>query len=639
MKDNIRKLLYVIPENFDGKYLKDYLSSLGFSQELLKHLKKTLNMDMFHILKAGEEIHIDIIEDEKSDIEPNDKLEYKIIYEDEDMLVINNPADMPIHPSQGNHLNTLGNAVVAHYIGKNFVYRPITRLDRDTSGVCLIAKNKFSASIFSDAINKNLIKRTYKNSPIIIGGIEASLRRLAHYDYWQDLVRKSILLDSKADLLVYGMGEKAIIEAAKRLRDGKDLRGIPNTCHTVTVAEFKSGKIKGTVLPAYPDVKDKQTFAAFWKTFSESDGTLIQPHPKTVIVQNPEAEPLTTEELDRIYELPFTRKQHPAIKEPVPALAPVQFSLITHRGCFGACSFCSITHHQGKRIISRSEASILREARRMAKMPEFKGTISDVGGPSANMYGCTCRNWETKGPCRNKSCIGCPQLQSGIKQQLHLLKALREIPKVKHVFIGSGIRYDLIPEDEEGDLYLKTIAAHHISGHLKVAPEHIVPKVTKMMNKPDVTVFDRFRKRFESLQQEKTQDNTNGKGKRQYLVPYLMSSHPGCRIEDMVTLALYLREHNMYTEQVQDFTPSPMTLSTAIYYTGLDPRTGNKVYVPLGNEKRIQRAVLQWRDPKQYDYVVSGLLKAGRKDLIGDLVPDRGIPDRERTHPKQTRRR
>ena len=485
----------------------------------------------------------------------------------------------------------------------------------------------------------NILHRLYPDVPIVIGGVEASLRRFAHYDYWSDSIRQGLLADIPASLLIYGMGEKAIIEAAKRLQDGKDLRGIPNTCHTVSVAEFKAGKVKGTVLPAYPDVKDKQTFAAFWKTFSESDGTLIQPHPKTIIVQNPEAEPLTTEELDRICELPFTRKQHPAIKEPVPALAPVQFSLITHRGCFGACSFCSITHHQGKRIISRSEASILREARRMAKMPEFKGTISDVGGPSANMYGCTCRNWETKGPCRNKSCIGCPQLQSGIKQQLHLLKALREIPKVKHVFIGSGIRYDLIPEDEEGDLYLKTIAAHHISGHLKVAPEHIVPKVTKMMNKPDVTVFDRFRKRFESLQREKTQDNTNGKGKRQYLVPYLMSSHPGCRIGDMVTLALYLREHNMYTEQVQDFTPSPMTLSTAMYYTGLDPRTGNKVYVPLGNEKRIQRAVLQWRDPKQYDYVVSGLLKAGRKDLIGDLVPDRGIPDRERTHPKQTRRR
>ena len=485
----------------------------------------------------------------------------------------------------------------------------------------------------------NILHRLYPDVPIIIGGVEASLRRFAHYDYWSDSIRQGILADVPASLLIYGMGEKAIIEAAKRLRDGKDLRGIPNTCHTVTVAEFKSGKIKGTVLPAYPDVKDKQTFAAFWKTFSESDGTLIQPHPKTVIVQNPEAEPLTTEELDRIYELPFTRKQHPAIKEPVPALAPVQFSLITHRGCFGACSFCSITHHQGKRIISRSEASILREARRMAKMPEFKGTISDVGGPSANMYGCTCKNRETKGPCRNKSCIGCPQLQSGIKQQLHLLKALREIPKVKHVFIGSGIRYDLIPEDEEGDLYLKTIAAHHISGHLKVAPEHIVPKVTKMMNKPDITVFDKFRKRFETLQQEKTEGDANGIRKRQYLVPYLMSSHPGCRIEDMVTLALYLREHNMYTEQVQDFTPSPMTLSTAIYYTGLDPRTGNKVYVPLGNEKRIQRAVLQWRDPKQYDYVVSGLLKAGRKDLIGDLVPDRGIPDRERTHPKQTRRR
>ena len=482
----------------------------------------------------------------------------------------------------------------------------------------------------------NILHRIYPKTPIVIGGVEASLRRFAHYDYWSDSVRQGILADTPASVLIYGMGEKPIVEIAQRVRQGKSLRGIRGTCHTVSVAEFKAGEVSGTVLPSYAEVKgpeNRKKFAEFWKIFSESSGTLIQPHPKTVIVQNPEAVPLTTEELDRIYELPYTRKQHPAIKEPVPALLPIQFSIVTHRGCFGACSFCSITHHQGKRIISRSEASIIREAERMVKMPEFKGTISDVGGPSANMYGCSCKKQETKEPCRNKSCIGCPSLQSGMKRQLTLLRALRNLPKVKHVFISSGIRYDMIPETPEGDEYLRTVCAHHISGHLKVAPEHIVPGVTKLMNKPDISAFDAFRKRFELLQQGKAESG----GKRQYLVPYLMSSHPGCRISDMVTLALYLREHNMYTEQVQDFTPSPMTLSTAMYYTGLDPRSGSRVYVPLGNEKIIQRAILQWRDPKQYDFVVSGLLKAGRRDLIGDLVPDRGIPDRSITHQKRRR--
>ena len=508
----------------------------------------------------------------------------------------------------------------------------------------------------------NILHRLYPEIPVIIGGVEASLRRFAHYDYWSDSVRQGILADTPASLLVYGQGEKPLIEAAERLRAGKSLRGIKGTCHTVSVAEFKRGEVSGTVLPTYTEVKDKENkgkFAEYWKLFSEGggagtgagkgerdgegdgkgngdgDGVFIQPHPKTVIVQNPEAEPLTTEELDRIYELPYTRRQHPSIKETVPALAPVQFSITTHRGCFGACSFCSITHHQGKQIVSRSEASIIREAERMAKMPEFKGTISDVGGPSANMYGYFCKTWKTKGPCRNKSCIGCPSLKPAVKRQLALLEALRNIPRVKHVFISSGIRYDLIPEGPDGDEYVKTVAAYHISGHLKVAPEHIVPRVTQMMNKPDGTAFDAFRKRFEALQQKKTDEGR----KRQYLVPYLMSSHPGCRIEDMVTLALYLREHHLYTEQVQDFTPSPMTLSTAMYYTGIDPRTGKNVHVPLGNEKLIQRAILQWRDPKQYDFVVSGLLKAGRRDLIGDLVPDKGIPARETTHGKQRYRR
>ncbi len=472
----------------------------------------------------------------------------------------------------------------------------------------------------------NMLHSLYPDVPIIIGGVEASLRRFAHYDFWSDKIRQGILADTPAALLVYGMGELPLIEIAERMAAGvpaREIRDVRGICYTVSVAEFKTGTIAGTLLPAYPAVTDKKIFAESWKLFTEADGVVIQPHPKTVIVQNPPARPLTTAELDAIYELPFTRRQHPAYTETIPALTPIQFSITTHRGCFGACSFCSITHHQGKQIVSRSEESILREASRMAKMPEFRGTISDVGGPSANMYGCFCPAWDKREPCRNKSCIGCPSMQNGCEKQLSLLSQLTKIPRVKHVFISSGVRYDLIPETDAGDAYLRTLTEKHISGHLKVAPEHIADKVTALMNKPGKETFERFRQRFEKLQE--------GKPKRQYLVPYLMSSHPGCRIEDMVNLALYLREHNMFTEQVQDFTPSPMTLSTAMYYSGINPLTGKNVYVATSGEKEIQRAVLQWRDSKKYDLVVSGLLKAGRRDLIGDLVPNRGIPARKTT--------
>ena len=464
----------------------------------------------------------------------------------------------------------------------------------------------------------NMLHRIYPDVPIVIGGVEASLRRFAHYDYWADSVRQGLLADAPATILVYGMGERQMIAIADALSKNKSLRDIRGTCHTVSLADFRKGEIAGTVLPAYPDVQEKEIYAQFWKLFSSSEGSLLQPHPKTVIVQNPPAEPLSSEELDRIYELPYMRQQHPSIREKVPALEPIQFSVVTHRGCFGACSFCSITHHQGKRIISRSEESILREIKQMVQMSSFHGTISDIGGPSANMYGCHCKTWDRGEPCRNKTCIGCPSLEDGTKRQLNLLRKIRELPKVKHVFISSGIRYDLIPENAIGDAYLAEITRHHISGHMKVAPEHISPRVTALMNKPAEDVFERFRLRFEELQK--------GKQKRQYLVPYLMSSHPGCRVDDMVNLALYLRKHDMFTEQVQDFTPSPMTLSTTMYYSCINPLTGKQVYVPKGGEKRIQRAILQWRDPRQYDLVVSGLLKAGRRDLIGDLVPDRGIP-------------
>ncbi|MDO5844019.1 MAG: YgiQ family radical SAM protein [Methanocorpusculum sp.] len=480
-------------------------------------------------------------------------------------------------------------------------------------------------------VYSNQLHRLFPQTPIVIGGVEASLRRFAHYDYWSDTIRRSILADAPASLLVYGMGEYTLIEIAKRLRYGKkitEIRDIPGTCWEMSVAEFKENPPEGIILPAYPDVCDKQKFALASKLIFSESGILIQRHPKTVIVQNPAQKPLTTKELDRIYDLPYTRKQHPLIKETVPALAPVQFSITTHRGCLGSCSFCSIALHQGRQIVSRSDESVLKEAERISKMKEFKGVISDVGGPSANMYGCSCKKWKDGAPCKDKSCLTCKNLKNGTERQLELLRRIRKIPKVKHVFISSGIRYDLIPDDEVGDEYIRSLVNYYISGHLKVAPEHISERVTHLMNKPGKAEFDKFRKRFDSLQK--------GKEKKQYLVPYLMSSHPGCRIEDMVGLALYLRENDMYTEQVQDFTPSPMTLSTAMYYTGLNPISGDKVYVPLGSEKRIQRALLQWKDWHQYDYVVSGLLKAGRSDLIGDLVPNRGIPE---LRPKSKKRK
>lgn len=479
----------------------------------------------------------------------------------------------------------------------------------------------------------NMLHRLFRDTPIIIGGIEASLRRLAHYDYWSDSVKQGILADAPASLLVYGMGELQLIEIAERLKNGediKDLNDIRGTCYTISIATFREKTPTGTILSAYPEVVDKEVYAEAFKVQHLSKDTLIQPHPKTVIIQNPPSRPLTTKELDIIYELPYTRKQHPAYKEPIPALNSIQFSITTHRGCFGACSFCAITHHQGKEIVSRSEESILREAERITKMPEFKGTISDLGGPSANMYASSCAKWEKSGACTDKNCTTCPSLKLGTPEQLSLLRNVSAIRKVKHVFISSGIRYDLVPNTEDGDGYLKELTEHHISGHLKVAPEHISDRVTQLMNKPGKEVFDAFCIRFDALQKDKP--------KRQYLVPYLMSSHPGCRIDDMVTLALYLREKNMYTEQVQDFTPVPMTLSTTMYYTGLDPLTGNKVHVPLGGEKLIQRALLQWKDPKQYDLVVSGLLKAGRRDLIGDLVPNKGLPPVKKSSGSKKRR-
>ena len=464
----------------------------------------------------------------------------------------------------------------------------------------------------------NKVHGLFPDTPLVIGGIEASLRRFAHYDYWQDRVRQSLLADAPADLLVFGMGERPMLEIAHHLAAGESLtslRNIRGTAYAMEIAEWRSRRPEGILeLPGFTEVnQDKGAYArAFALHYYEQDPVrgkpVAQPHPKTVVIQNPPASPLTTEDLDHIYDLPFSRRAHPSYKHPVPALEPVQFSVTSHRGCFGACSFCALTHHQGRIIQNRSSASIIHEVTLMTKMPEFKGIVQDVGGPTANMYGLSCEQWETYGACRNKHCNStCKTLKTSHKEQCDLLEKLQEIMGVKRVFIGSGIRYDLALADD-GD-YLRTICAHHVSGHLKVAPEHVAKKVTGIMNKPDRAVFDRFRAQFEAIQ--------TGKKSRQYLLPYFMSGHPGCTIADMIELALYIRQNRLYTEQVQDFTPTPMSVSTCMYYTGLNPFTLEPVHVPKGQEKKIQRALMQYRDPRNKGLITEGLRSAGRADLIG----------------------
>jgi len=464
----------------------------------------------------------------------------------------------------------------------------------------------------------NKLHALFPGVPIVLGGIEASLRRFAHYDYWSDSVRQSILADAPADLLIYGMGEHPLREVALRLEKGERIEEIQDVRGTTVkegIGSWKSSPLEDClVIPSFTEVSmDRRKYAqAFAQHYREQDPfhgrSVVQPHPKTVIIQNPPARPLHTEELDRIYELPFVREAHPSYREPIPALEPVRFSITSHRGCFGSCSFCALTHHQGRIVQSRSANSILREATMLTKMKGFQGIISDVGGPTANMYALSCPRWK-QGACSDKLCSAdCPTLNKDHSRQVDLLRRLRKIPGVKRVFIGSGIRHDLIMADHSP--YLEELCLHHVSGHLKIAPEHISRSVTECMHKPPREVLDAFRERFSAA--------SKAVGKEQYILPYLMSGHPGCTVKEMVELAEYLCDSSMYTEQVQDFTPTPMTVSTAMYYTGLDPFTLKPVHVPKGREKRIQRAMLQYRDPKNYDLVKEGLEMVGRENLIGN---------------------
>ena len=459
----------------------------------------------------------------------------------------------------------------------------------------------------------------YPHTPLVIGGIEASLRRFAHYDYWSDRVRQSILADAPADLLVFGMGELQVVEIARRLAGGdgpKDLVDIAGTACRIPLKEWDSDLPDDVIeIPSYTEVSaDKSAFArAFALHYHEQDPfrgkTIVQRHPKHVIVQNRPQRPLSTRELDEIYELPYTRSAHPSYSLSIPALEPVRFSVVSHRGCFGECSFCALTHHQGRIIQSRSVASIVREVERMTSMPGFRGVVQDVGGPTANMYGMYCPRWRSEGTCPDRQCIsGCPDLVLSYRKQVRLLEKLRTIPGVKHVFVSSGIRYDLIPPGECE--YLEELCAHHVSGHLKVAPEHIVRSVTDAMNKPDLEKFEEFCRRIDRLR-------TRGP-KKFYILPYFMSGHPGCTIEDMIDLAEYVRDHALYTEQVQDFTPTPMTVSSCMYHTGLTPFTMEPVHVPRGDEKRVQRGIIHYREPANRSLVEEGLRQAGREDLIGN---------------------
>lgn len=480
-------------------------------------------------------------------------------------------------------------------------------------------------------VYSNLIRRTYKDVPIILGGIEASLRRLAHYDYWSDSYKRSILLDAGADLVSYGMGEKSIVEIAEALDAGIAVKDITFVKGTVYRTQDISSASEGITLPSYEACKaDKRLYAeSFMMQYENTDPfqgkALIEPYPnKLFVVQNPPAEPLTMQEMDDIYALPYMGEPHPSYKKQggVPALAEVKFSLISCRGCFGGCNFCALTFHQGRIVQVRSHESLRREAQWMTKQPDFKGYIHDVGGPTANFRHPSCQKQLQTGVCKNRQCLfpePCRNLDSSHKDYISLLQMLRSLPKVKKVFIRSGIRFDYLLQDKD-DRFLKEMIQYHVSGLCKVAPEHVSDKVLYYMGKPKRQVYDRFVKKYEEYNKKF--------GLKQYLVPYLMSSHPGASLKEAVELAEYLRDTGHMPEQVQDFYPTPSTISTVMYYTGIDPRTGERVYVAKNpHEKAMQRALMQYRKPENYELVKEALWLAHREDLIGFdrkcLIPPR----------------
>ena len=470
-------------------------------------------------------------------------------------------------------------------------------------------------------VYSSLIRRVYPKVPIILGGIEASLRRMAHYDYWSDSLKRSVLVESQADLISYGMGERSIVEIAEALEAGLPVSSLTYIPGTVCLVHREEDLGDAVRLPSYEELKaEKRKYAeSFYTQYRNTDPfsgkRLAEPYGrKLFVLQNPPAKPLTQMEMDDIYALPFAGTYAPVYEQAggIPAIREVKFSLVSCRGCFGGCSFCALTFHQGRIIQTRSHESLLAEAKRMTQDPDFKGYIHDVGGPTANFRKPSCTKQLTHGVCTNRQCLfpkPCPNLKADHKDYLSLLRKLRKIPGVKKVFIRSGIRYDYVMADPD-DTFLRELCEYHVSGQLKVAPEHVSDRVLSRMGKPEFSVYQGFADRYKKMNEKL--------GKKQYLVPYLISSHPGSTLKDAIALAEAVRDMGYMPEQVQDFYPTPSTISTCMYYTGLDPRTMEDVAIIRNpHQKAMQRALIQYRDPANYDLVREALETAGRRDLIG----------------------
>ncbi len=502
-------------------------------------------------------------------------------------------------------------SMVNHYS----VFKHHRKMDAYTPGGATGKRPDYATVVYC-----NLIRQTYKDVPIIIGGMEASLRRLAHYDYWSDKMKRSILLDAQADLLLYGMGERSIVEVADALNAGLSVHDLSFLDGIVYRSKTTDQVVDGITLPDWETVKaDKTAYArSFYTQYINTDPftakPLIESYGKEFVIQNPPQKPLSQEEMDLTYDLPYENTYHPSYEKlgGVPAIKEIKFSLTSNRGCFGGCSFCAITFHQGRIIQTRSHESILREAERMTHDPEFKGYIHDVGGPTANFRLPACEKQLTKGVCAGKQCLfprPCRNLRADHSDYVNLLRKIRALPGVKKVFIRSGIRFDYLLADRD-DTFFRELVKYHVSGQLRVAPEHVSDQVLDLMGKPRNAVYERFVEKYKKLCAQMGLD--------QYVVPYLMSSHPGSRLEDAIALAEHVRDMGYMPEQVQDFYPTPSTISTVMYYTGLDPRTMQPVYVAKDpHEKAMQRALIQYRDPKNYGLVYEALTLCHREDLIG----------------------
>lgn len=506
-------------------------------------------------------------------------------------------------------------SMVAHYTPA----RKLRRDDAYTPGGRHGSRPNRAAIVYTSRL-----KEAYRDVPVVIGGIEASLRRFAHYDFWEDRVRRSILFDAKADLLVYGMAESSLLELAERVKNGESVREIRDLRGTAYLTgESDNLPILASSslieIPSFEEVsRDRSKYAeAYRRQDLEMNpfcaATIAQHHGKRRLLCNPPSLPLAEDELDAIYALPFEKAPHPAYKEKIPAYEQIRSSITSHRGCFGGCAFCAITHHQGKIVQSRSEKSILREARELSAFAWFKGSISDVGGPTANMYGLSCGNFTRSQLCRRNSCLYpeiCKHLNCSGSRGAALLRHMRDLPGIKHIAVSSGVRYDLLEHQPE---YGRELLAAHVGGLLKVAPEHLVERVTDLMRKPRRSSFEKFLEFFRK--------ESSRLGKKQYVVPYLMSGHPGCTLSDMVDLALFLRQMGLRSEQVQDFTPTPGTLSTCIYFTGMDPFTGEKVYVPRSDkEKQLQKSLMLYHLPEERKNVLQALKLCGRESAASLLL-------------------